>query len=585
VLSDFIAWGVGTFPADRYALIFWDHGGAWPGFGGDESTQDHDLLTIAELKQGTQAGMQAAGLDQFALIGFDACLMATVETVLAMRPFGEYLLASEELEPGHGWDYRYLQILKDNPSTGPVDLGNALLDGFLAQAQASGTSANVTLSLTDLYALDSLWAGVRKLAADIMGDLAGLAATVASQKAATLEFGQSPDPSRSTHMIDLGHLAENLAAREPRLQAARDQILGALQKAVVLKGGGPVTAAAKGLAIYFPPQAAYFNRDYNVLDEMGPWRDFLDTYYKAGQSVPTGQVPTFQNPDHIADTDYSNGVLTVGGLLVQGTSQYVAGATAITGVVDAESQQVYVIGDSPAEVRGDGWVLGYWNGGVLAADQGQASAYCYLSVSVEGDYVNYAIPFAYFAPGSLDAAYVMLYMVASASSGQLIQQTWYLVTDAGVGELYPQPGAQIMPIVQVVDSQGNSQWTFTSDFAFDPNQGLSFTTEVLPQGTSIYVEVDVFDFGGNGDYVYFLGALGGGGGGGDMSCDECLGQRCAATYAACNANPSCGTLLSCVASCGDDACINECIDIHAAGYQDAANLLDCAEENCDVECA
>src|SRR5262249_45293853 len=43
-LADFIEWGIAQYPADRYALVLWDHGGAWPGFGGDESTANLDLL-------------------------------------------------------------------------------------------------------------------------------------------------------------------------------------------------------------------------------------------------------------------------------------------------------------------------------------------------------------------------------------------------------------------------------------------------------------------------------------------------------------------------------------------------------------
>jgi Clostripain family len=36
VLADFVRWGIKTYPAQRYGLIMWDHGGQWQGFGGDE---------------------------------------------------------------------------------------------------------------------------------------------------------------------------------------------------------------------------------------------------------------------------------------------------------------------------------------------------------------------------------------------------------------------------------------------------------------------------------------------------------------------------------------------------------------------
>lgn len=43
--------------------------------------------------------------DKFAFIGFDACLMATVETANMLVPHADYMFASEETEPGYGWDY------------------------------------------------------------------------------------------------------------------------------------------------------------------------------------------------------------------------------------------------------------------------------------------------------------------------------------------------------------------------------------------------------------------------------------------------------------------------------------------------
>ena len=34
-LIDFINWGITKYPAKRYGLVLWDHGGQWTGYGGD----------------------------------------------------------------------------------------------------------------------------------------------------------------------------------------------------------------------------------------------------------------------------------------------------------------------------------------------------------------------------------------------------------------------------------------------------------------------------------------------------------------------------------------------------------------------
>jgi len=118
-LQDFIEWAVENYPADKYALIMWDHGaGAIGGepyniaFGNDEN--NNDGLSLPEIRQALQSAYTTTG-KKFDLIGFDACLMATLETASIMSSFGNDLVASEELEPGHGWDYAaILSAIKSN---------------------------------------------------------------------------------------------------------------------------------------------------------------------------------------------------------------------------------------------------------------------------------------------------------------------------------------------------------------------------------------------------------------------------------------------------------------------------------------
>lgn len=84
----------------------WDHGGGWTGMGADE-TNDEDGLGIDEIAQGLDEGMAAAGVSTLDLLGFDACLMATYEVASTLAPYADYMVASEELEPGHGWNYAH----------------------------------------------------------------------------------------------------------------------------------------------------------------------------------------------------------------------------------------------------------------------------------------------------------------------------------------------------------------------------------------------------------------------------------------------------------------------------------------------
>ena len=45
------------------------------------------------------------------------------------------MIASEDLEPGHGWDYRSFGAVVGNPASGPEQLGKALVEGYFKQAK------------------------------------------------------------------------------------------------------------------------------------------------------------------------------------------------------------------------------------------------------------------------------------------------------------------------------------------------------------------------------------------------------------------------------------------------------------------
>lgn len=44
---------------------------------------------------------------RLSLLGFDACLMGSYDVLEALAPVTHFFLASEENEPGHGWNYRH----------------------------------------------------------------------------------------------------------------------------------------------------------------------------------------------------------------------------------------------------------------------------------------------------------------------------------------------------------------------------------------------------------------------------------------------------------------------------------------------
>ncbi|MCD6488404.1 MAG: hypothetical protein J7K21_04185 [Desulfurococcales archaeon] len=95
-LKSFIEFVVGNYPAEHYMLIIWDHGGG-PGGAAWDYSSDDDYLTLKEIRE----AVEEAGV-HLDIIGFDACLMATIDAAYEFRNVADYLVASEETEPGHG---------------------------------------------------------------------------------------------------------------------------------------------------------------------------------------------------------------------------------------------------------------------------------------------------------------------------------------------------------------------------------------------------------------------------------------------------------------------------------------------------
>ena len=156
-LSDFIKWGVKSYPAEHYLLVLWNHGQGWDDTdiyasdryrsvrrlatgrirhalfhqparhllvkaSGDPSTRAillddnaKDFLDNLEMKKvmADAAKLLRRKLD---ILAMDACLMSMAEVGYQIRGGADYTVGSEQTEPGAGWPYHgILGALADNP--------------------------------------------------------------------------------------------------------------------------------------------------------------------------------------------------------------------------------------------------------------------------------------------------------------------------------------------------------------------------------------------------------------------------------------------------------------------------------------
>lgn len=154
-LSDFIRWTAEKYPARKYALVLWDHGGgSKTGIFIDELFAG-DVMYLDELHDALQDG----GVS-FEAVLFDACLMANVETAYAIKDNAKWMIASEEVVAGKGTAMgRWLQQLYFAPQWDGARLGYWICDmtqiKYANEADAQSQSL-LTWSVINLSEIERL---------------------------------------------------------------------------------------------------------------------------------------------------------------------------------------------------------------------------------------------------------------------------------------------------------------------------------------------------------------------------------------------------------------------------------------------
>ena len=240
-LTTFIKYCNKNYPANRRMLIMWDHGsGSASGYGYDENYANGDTMSLSEIQQAIKDARTT-----FDFIGFDACLMATYENALALSNYADYLIASEETEPGIGWYYTdWLTTLSQNTSISTLDLGKQIVDDFVAKCKAKCGGQKTTLSVVDLSELSQTAPASMKSFSTATTDLIknGEYKTVANARGGCREFAQST----RLDQVDFVHLANRIGTKEAK------SLVTSLLAAIKYNRTSSNMTNAYGLSIYFP---------------------------------------------------------------------------------------------------------------------------------------------------------------------------------------------------------------------------------------------------------------------------------------------------------------------------------------------
>ena len=504
-LADFVTWGIETYPAKKYALIFWDHGGgAVLGFGVDELF-DSDSLTLDEIKDGLATAYKQTGT-KLELVGFDACLMATVETAYLLSPYAKYLVASQELEPGHGWDYKgALRYLSSNSTAGGADLGKAILDTYEQHAIAFEQEQSITLSVTDLRkvpaVVQALEAFVKEAGAAVSTNDSEFY-TLAQGRSRAEDYGSATEVGGITDMTDIASIARNVVASYPK---TADALEAAIESAVVHNLNSKGRPDASGLSVYFPHKdkenfsanlAAYANIGFS-----DTYNRFLATYVKK-LSGAGGEI-TIESSNHDEfeftygsdDSEVYEIQLNVDDL--ERIEQIFAVVAALTSGPDGPL--VYLGYDHYVDIDWEtGLLRDDFNGEWLTWDRNFVALEL---VSQGADYVRYAIP----ARLNGEEVDILVHYDDEAATFEVLGAWRGINESSGMPDkdlIKIRPGDEVVPLYYYYDENTEDEG-YTEGEPIIVGETIELVYDWLPNGSYLY-GFSLVDYSGNETFSEFI---------------------------------------------------------------------------------
>lgn len=295
-LTDFIQYCSSNYAADHYGLVLWDHGGGVVGGYGYDENFGGDSMSLTEMSRALDDA--SVHLD---MLGFDACLMANFETCLMAAPYADYLIASEEPEPGCGWYYTdWIGKLSENCGIPPKRYGRQIIDDYITESGWDSPSMYSTLGMFDLQQVtQKLLPALSQFSDDAVQQLSA---------GEYRRISQSRSNTRAVYQSELDHIDLLDYAHHSQSETA-DQLEQAVSDCVVYYRETENGSGDNGLSILFP----YYDLSaLDMLEEMYQTLGYDDAYpafleqfanVMAGGQISVSGFSNTQN--HAAASEYS----------------------------------------------------------------------------------------------------------------------------------------------------------------------------------------------------------------------------------------------------------------------------------------
>jgi len=244
-LVDFVGWARAAYPADRYALVLWDHGwGWWPG-NTEEDDTSNDYLDVDEMR----GALETTG--KVNMVGLDTCLGQTIEVEAQFRGLAAAVAGSEDSIGYTGFAYdRILAGLQADPAMSAAQLA-------VLAARSMRTGHDRWTLASSAVALNHRWDDLVAAISDLGWDLGTLLPRRSGAMAAARRHAAEP-PQTYPEVRDLYDVAVELRShvRVPAVRHDCTRVITALRRVVLYEWSTRVEGDLHGVAIYWPAAPA-----------------------------------------------------------------------------------------------------------------------------------------------------------------------------------------------------------------------------------------------------------------------------------------------------------------------------------------
>ncbi|MHA1269175.1 MAG: clostripain-related cysteine peptidase [Candidatus Helarchaeota archaeon] len=275
-LETFLKWVLQNYPAERYILDLWDHGGGWFGICYDD-TSGQDGLSLQEVKDAISGALTATGEDKIDIISMDACLMGMIEVSYYLGGLCDVLVASEEViyAPGYPYESVIGHLCQYANTYDSYQMAIKTVDDYESYYSSYD---GCTLSAVNLSSpsYNNLTNTFEEFAQSLYDNLLGQKTQITNARSQTQEFYYP-------FFIDLYDLCKYLAPMGlDYISSNATAMMTAISDAVI-DYAATGTSKAKGISIYFPETSGDYRSSYGSqqISIDSKWDDFLNYYYTA----------------------------------------------------------------------------------------------------------------------------------------------------------------------------------------------------------------------------------------------------------------------------------------------------------------